>query len=344
MSGMTFSTSLPRAVRFRQMADLEMFPAATAVEGVFVPVAGDIFGTALLLFSGPDARKVSLRLLGALAPGGAATGGLMAGALEEAVNVFVNATIGVPSRELGLSIYSSPPRSSANSFSSLFSELMMPQRDAMNSDGTGDYSVFHANILCTDLEAAVHFVLCVSRESLNAIKTAADVSAPKRIDVGMGEIRLGKPPDILRAASLGSCLAIILYDPRTKAGAMAHVMLPTSPTPDPVKPGKYANTAVAALLKELNSPGRRVAAWLVGGASMFPQINKTPVGKSNLDVARESIRLAGIERERVCEDVGGCQGRTVELFLAIEEVWVRSRDLPQRLSLPLARPAAPRRP
>ena len=48
------------------------------------------------------------------------------------------------------------------------------------------------------------------------------------IKVGMADLKTGKNPDILTTLGLGSCIGIALWDPVTKIGGLAHVMLPDS--------------------------------------------------------------------------------------------------------------------
>ena len=48
------------------------------------------------------------------------------------------------------------------------------------------------------------------------------------IHVGMGEINIGTTGDTLSALGLGSCVAVVLYDPVAKVAGAAHIMLPDS--------------------------------------------------------------------------------------------------------------------
>ena len=77
---------------------------------------------------------------------------------------------------------------------------------------------------------------------LTATPTTTDTS------VGMGQIAAGRDAARLGAV-LGSCVAVALHGPRHKTGAMAHVVLPASNGRD-ATPGKFADTAVPALLAE----------------------------------------------------------------------------------------------
>ena len=48
------------------------------------------------------------------------------------------------------------------------------------------------------------------------------------IKVGMADLNLCRDPDIITTLGLGSCIGIALYDPSTKIGGLAHIMLPDS--------------------------------------------------------------------------------------------------------------------
>jgi chemotaxis protein CheD len=48
------------------------------------------------------------------------------------------------------------------------------------------------------------------------------------IKVGMADLAVCKAPQKLMTAGLGSCVGVCIYDPRTKVGGLAHIMLPNS--------------------------------------------------------------------------------------------------------------------
>src|SRR5207244_4564810 len=108
---------------------------------------------------------------------------------------------------------------------------------------------------------------------------------------------------------LGSCVAIMLHDAQARAGAMAHVLLPSiSLARDISNRAKFPETAVPLLIEQLKGLGadpRRLVAKLAGGASMFGQL-VTPgtiqMGERNLLAARTALRAAAIPIVR--ESVG----------------------------------------
>jgi chemotaxis protein CheD len=136
------------------------------------------------------------------------------------------------------------------------------------------------------------------------------------VNVRAGDLHVAQNGPTLVTIGLGSCVAVALYDPQTRVGGLAHVMLP-DPTsarhPFPI--GRFGTTAVPALLEAMERVGAsrsRVTARLVGGAAMFANVLSTAarsLGNRNVDAVRKSIEDLGIPV--VGEDVGADYGRTV---------------------------------
>jgi chemotaxis protein CheD len=134
---------------------------------------------------------------------------------------------------------------------------------------------------------------------------------------------------VLVTLGLGSCVAIMLHDPQTRTGAMAHVLLPsTSLARDLTNRAKFPETAVPLLIERLKALGadpRRLVAKLAGGASMFSQL-VTPatiqMGERNVLASRRALRAASIPVIR--ESVGGDRGRSVRFYVKDGRVEIRS--------------------
>jgi len=134
---------------------------------------------------------------------------------------------------------------------------------------------------------------------------------------------------VLVTLGLGSCVAIMLYDAESRAGAMAHVLLPSiSLARDTSNRAKFPETAVPLLierLKVLGADPRRLSAKLAGGARMFSQL-ATPgtiqMGERNVLAARSALRAAAIPIVR--EAVGGERGRSVRFHVKDGRVEIRS--------------------
>jgi chemotaxis protein CheD len=124
----------------------------------------------------------------------------------------------------------------------------------------------------------------------------------------MGEIETVRGTFRLRTL-LGSCIGLVLYDLRSQVGGLAHIVLPDSKGQS-AQPGKYADTAIPELLKQievLNGRVKHLAAKVIGGASMFSAIGPMAIGDQNTAAVEQLLKDRGIPiLGRHC---GGRQGR-----------------------------------
>ncbi len=151
----------------------------------------------------------------------------------------------------------------------------------------------------------------------------------KEVIVKVADWAAERDDGVLVTLGLGSCVAIMLHDPQTKTGAMAHVLLPsTSLVRDLTNRAKFPETAVPLLIERLKALGadpRRLVAKLAGGARMFSQL-VTPgtiqMGERNVLASRTALRAAAIPVIR--EAVGGDRGRSVRFYVKDGRVEIRS--------------------
>lgn len=151
----------------------------------------------------------------------------------------------------------------------------------------------------------------------------------RQILVKVAHHAIGRRGDVLVTLGLGSCVAILLHDPISQVGGMAHVLLPEPGLArDTSNPDKFASTAVPRLLKELRRIGgspARMNARLVGGASMFASImgpGSLNMGERNIRASREALYVAGIPVNG--EEVGGDYGRSVRFSVTDGRIVVTS--------------------
>jgi chemotaxis protein CheD len=147
--------------------------------------------------------------------------------------------------------------------------------------------------------------------------------------VRVAETAVAGPGETLYTLGLGSCVAVLLYDPAAQLAGMAHVLLPGPPHRDQaVAPGKYATSAVPHLLAMMEAAGAdrdRITARLVGGAAMFRALiteSLLNMGARNLGAVREALTLEGVEI--VGEEVGKEHGRSVHFHASDGRVTVSS--------------------
>lgn len=125
-----------------------------------------------------------------------------------------------------------------------------------------------------------------------------------------GDVRCAERGERLQTL-LGSCVAVVLTDPRRTLGAMCHVVHARPP----VK-GEEGNTAhgdaaferMAALLRARGIEPRLCEAWVFGGGNMFPSrvgpsAREGNVGAANVNWVLDKLYSWGI---RVLgQDLGG---------------------------------------
>lgn len=150
------------------------------------------------------------------------------------------------------------------------------------------------------------------------------------INVKMAEWKTARAPDSLRTSGLGSCVAVVLYDPRKKIAAMAHVMLPWSngSSAAAINTGKFADTAIKNMVEALRKAGSsetNLLAKLAGGAQMFhfkTHMSTLSIGARNTEACERT--LAAYRIPIVLQDTGGTNGRTVQFFCESAEMTIKT--------------------
>jgi chemotaxis protein CheD len=145
--------------------------------------------------------------------------------------------------------------------------------------------------------------------------------------VGVAQWAVDRGDTVLVTLALGSCVAVALYDPVPKVGALAHLLLPSSQMArDHSNPGRFPETAIPRMLEELEAAGaqrERLTAFLVGGASMFgPGAAAMGMGERIVAAARHALAAAHIPV--VGEDVLERHGRSVYFHLDDGRIEVRT--------------------
>lgn len=139
------------------------------------------------------------------------------------------------------------------------------------------------------------------------------------IKVGMADLKVTKPPEVLSTLGLGSCIGICLYDPTTKISGLAHIMLPSSQAiRNNSNRAKFADTAIEDMVELMVKNGaskRRLVGKIAGGAQMFSfsTSNSTmKIGERNAEAVRTILGKMSIPVK--ADDTGGNFGRTIEFY------------------------------
>ena len=151
------------------------------------------------------------------------------------------------------------------------------------------------------------------------MNTPARQPPQQRVVIGIGEHAIAGAESTIVTHALGSCVAVCLWDPEVRVGAMLHFLLPESRVnPDRAKkqPGTFADTGIPLLIQEAMERGlnkKRCRAHLFGGAAVGAQ-GGLDVGKRNSLAARRLLWQHGIFIH--AEALGGTDPRTVNFSVA----------------------------
>lgn len=147
------------------------------------------------------------------------------------------------------------------------------------------------------------------------------------IVVGMGELQVSVDPNaVLTCLGLGSCIGFTAYDAKARVAGMVHIVLPDSGGKTVVVAGKFADTALPALMEEMQKQGAEKTRLLVkisGGAQMSLVAGSSGIfktGERNLEATRIAAAEQGLKI--AAAEVGGHSGRTLRLYVESGKVTV----------------------
>lgn len=148
---------------------------------------------------------------------------------------------------------------------------------------------------------------------------------PKEVTLHVGGVHASAEPTVIKTL-LGSCVAVCLWDARTRAGGMNHFLLPDDGLDgaglDATRFGVHAMDCLIGEMLKLGADPRRVVAKVFGGASVLALNGRAgDVPGANLSfvrafLARESLHVAATS-------VGGTLPRQIRFFTDSGKVLVR---------------------
>ena len=155
-----------------------------------------------------------------------------------------------------------------------------------------------------------------------------------------GELWFGDEKTRIRTV-LGSCVAIVLWQPQRRIGGMCHFMLPARPRDrganEPLD-GRYGDEAMDLLLSEVRRAGTASAdyqAKLFGGGCMFAASERarggSDISRRNMEAGRALLEREGLRL--LTHDLGGQGHRNVIFDLWSGDVWLR-RATPDPSAVP----------
>jgi chemotaxis protein CheD len=147
--------------------------------------------------------------------------------------------------------------------------------------------------------------------------------------VGISDMKVSNnPEEVLITYSLGSCLGVIIYDPRARVAGMLHSMLPLSKI-DPHKaktsPFMFVDTGIPLLFKEackLGADKNAIIVKAVGCSSLLDEKGFFKIGERNFTVLRKLLWKNNILIDK--QDIGGTQSRTASISIETGDVKIKS--------------------
>lgn len=136
--------------------------------------------------------------------------------------------------------------------------------------------------------------------------------------LGVGELGASNESATeVKTMALGSCVAVIVMDPKTRTVGMVHIALPDSRvSQERAKelPGYFADTGIPALIDEMGRKGcqGKGKGWivkLVGGANVADPNNTFNIGKRNALAIKKMLWKYRMGAK--AEDLGKSISRTV---------------------------------
>ncbi len=136
--------------------------------------------------------------------------------------------------------------------------------------------------------------------------------------------------NLMIMTTLGSCIAVCLWDPQTQVGGLNHFMMPG----DGQKTGRYGQHAMEVLIKEvllLGAQRTSLEAKVFGGGQVVAAMENTLVGEQNTRFALDYLQAVNIPVVR--KDVLDIYPRKVGFNALTGNVFVKRLTSTQDLTL-----------
>jgi len=138
------------------------------------------------------------------------------------------------------------------------------------------------------------------------------IGTKQPVELMPGDVALA-PAGVQIRTLLGSCVSVILTDPRRSVGAMCHIVHVGTPNAENRHNTAYGVAAMHTLFTQMGNRGiqpRMCQAYVFGGGNMFPQLFRDKhVGSSNVDWVMQYLHHHGVEVVDQC--LGGTGYRKV---------------------------------
>lgn len=160
----------------------------------------------------------------------------------------------------------------------------------------------------------------------------------QRVVVGVGDLGVSNNAAItLSTYALGSCVAVVAYDPVSKAGGLLHMMLPESsisPEKAAAQPAMFADTGLPMLFRSLlgiKAERGRLRLFLAGGACVLTGHDSFKIGERNIRATQAWLGQQGYGVRGTA--IGGTISRTVHLDIGTGAVSLKTPTVTESFSL-----------
>jgi len=147
----------------------------------------------------------------------------------------------------------------------------------------------------------------------------------KEITLHVGGVHASADPAVVKTL-LGSCVAVVMFDPHVRVAGMNHFLLPDGGTGGdaelPTRFGVHAMDRLIGEMLKLGADPRRFVVKVFGGASVLALGGRVArVAKANIDFTRTFLAREGYHIS--AKSVGGTHPRHIQLFTDSGRVVVR---------------------
>lgn len=155
------------------------------------------------------------------------------------------------------------------------------------------------------------------------------VNSSDRLIVGVGELVVTNLHHVkVSTYALGSCVALVGYEPKLRIGGIIHIMLPTrrlDNSSTPSSPARFVDSGIPMFFQAMRKMGavpKTLSLGLFGGANTHKgQVDHFKIGQRNSELSMRMLHKFQLEVTHT--DLGGFENRTIHLTLSSGEVVVR---------------------
>jgi chemotaxis protein CheD len=151
----------------------------------------------------------------------------------------------------------------------------------------------------------------------------------KLVTVAIGGLEVSEDRRaVLVTHGLGSCVAVMTWDPICRVAGMLHFQLPVATVaPDRalLSPGTFADTGIPLLFEKMYMLGakkRDIVVKVAGGGSFHGDTDTFDIGRRNYTMMRKILWKNQVLI--AAEDIGGNRSRTARLFVDTGQVTIQS--------------------